>query len=82
MKNLSDVPVQLTISNFVNNLTNFEDLVKNVWQYELISPFNINVPSLPRWRYYIGLLLRIDWQNSLSTTYGSSFFERRSSFFE
>ena len=48
IKNLSDVPVQSTISDFVNNLTNFEDVVKNVWQHESISSFNINRPSSPR----------------------------------
>ena len=37
MKNLRHVPVQSTIFDFVNNLTNFEDMVQNVWQHESIS---------------------------------------------
>ena len=56
MKNLRHVPVQSTIFDFINNLTNFEDMVQNVWQHELISSFNMNRPLSPRWRYSIGLL--------------------------
>ena len=56
MKNLRHVPVQSTIFDFVNNLTNFEDMVQNVWQHESISSFNMNRPLSPRWSYSIGLL--------------------------
>ena len=76
MKDLSDVLVHSTISDFVNNLIKFEGVVKNVWHHELISSFRINQSSSPRWRYSIGLAFRIDWQSTSSTTYGSSFFER------
>ena len=76
MKNLSEARVQSITSHFVNNLTNFEGVVKNVWQHESVSFFNINRPSSQRWRYSIGLLFRTDWWNSSSTTYGSSFCER------